>query len=165
MDFDIFQSPSPSPSNALTTVNPAKLHIGASPEPAVVQGPRPKAHPIPRICSDWGDNLRPGASDWKSDLLGGVGFKAAHAGIDGWQELYLKYLTWDYQIPIDIPADPQAELGATVAVKFHGDAVSIYDAYLLRANIARNENEFKRYQVCLPGSHQCHLKGCIRYSD
>jgi len=49
-----------------------------------------------------------------------------------------------------IPPDPDATLDSIVAMdKAPG---SIYDAYLLRADIAKNLNTFHRCQVCLPHS-------------
>lgn len=145
MGIDLLQSPLQL--GQLETATPTKLRIAASPEATAVQDSRPRADAIPRICSDWGDDLGPGSPDWKSDLV----LKRApqaQADIIGWQDLYMKCLDWSYDIPIEVPPDPRAEFGETVVVSRQGDSVSIYDAYLLKANIASNENDFRRLQVC-----------------
>lgn len=150
MNLYRWQSQSQPPSNAPKTVNPGKIHVGASPEATTAPRCKPIAHPIPRICSDWGDDLLPpGASDWKAEFMSRL---AGKEHVDGWQDLYAKYLSWDYHTPIDVPLDPLADIGANVAIRLHDDAlsglsVSIYDAYLLRADVAKNENEFMRYQI------------------
>lgn len=51
---------------------------------------------------------------------------------------------------IRVPVDPRAGSNATVVI--HRATASIYDAYLLRAEIMKNVNVFRRHQVC---QHAC----------
>ncbi|KAK5659832.1 hypothetical protein OQA88_13295 [Cercophora sp. LCS_1] len=55
-----------------------------------------------------------------------------------------------------IPVDPEDLEGGAVVVDH--DKLVIYDAYLLRVDIAKNSNEFQRHQIVKnPFSHEYHL--------
>ncbi|KAI3337577.1 PARP-domain-containing protein [Xylariaceae sp. AK1471] len=147
--------------DALTAPEPASQSVpSAAPTPTI---PRLTAPRLPRISSDWDaehdivvrGNLR--YQDIRNEFedcyvvkrrLAAVRARArararvrhiSHRG-------YFLSQTGD-GVKIRVPVDPMAGPDATVLI--HEATASIYDAYLIRTDITRNINIFRRHQVVI----------------
>ncbi len=159
------------------TINPAKLHTGATafdPDPATADAPtapvatesgfpttsaptapRSAAPRLPRISSGWdpehdivarglhGYMWHQGIRNEFEDLdiarprAAGRARQTSHHG-------HFRRQTQD-KARVHVPVDPRADPDAAVVID--RATASIYDAYLLKADVAKKTNVFRRHQV------------------
>jgi hypothetical protein len=143
----------PTPSDTQTAPEAARQSVpSTAPTPTIRRSTVP---PLPRISSDWDpehDIVVRGNSrhqDIRKEFEefhvakrrpAAARARARHTSHHG----YFRSQTED-GVRIRVPVDMRARPDATVVID--GATASIYDAYLLQANIMKNVNVFRRHQV------------------
>ncbi|KAM7200676.1 hypothetical protein V8F20_005178 [Naviculisporaceae sp. PSN 640] len=108
-----------------------------------------KVPPIPKISAQWDPRKGDSRTDWHKDCWK-LETARPTARVDGWQEHYFRHWHQKRHIIHQVALDPLAD-GPYDEVVMDVHDRSIYDAYMLRADISRNENQFRRLQVvCRP---------------
>jgi poly [ADP-ribose] polymerase len=146
----------PTPSDTQTAPEAARQSVpSTAPRPTI---PRSTV-PLPRISSDWDpendivvrgnsrhQDIRKEFEDFHAAKRRPAAARARRTSHHG----YFRSQTED-GVRIRVPVDPRACPDATVVID--RATASIYDAYLLRANIMENVNVFRRHQVCQTCMH------------
>jgi poly [ADP-ribose] polymerase 2/3/4 len=139
-------------------IAPGGARQSIAPTPLTPTIPRAAVPRLPRISSDWDpehDNVVCGFSrhrDIRTEFEGShvlqrhsAAAKARYTSHHGHFRLQARNGV-RIHVPVDIGGTPDA------TVVIDNATTSIYDAYLLRADIMKNVNAFRRHQVC---QHTC----------
>ena len=142
----------PTPSNTQTAPEAARQSVPSTAPNSTI--PRLTAPPLPRISSDWDpehdivvrgnlrhQDIRKEFEDFHVAKRRPAAARARHTSHHG----YFRRQTED-GVRIRVSVDLRASPDATVVID--RATASIYDAYLLRADITKNVNVFRRHQVC-----------------
>jgi len=146
--------------DALTAPAPACQSV--FPAPQTPTNPLPIAPRLPRISSDWDiehDIVMRGKLRYeniRSEFEDGYVEKRRLAAVKARARARVRHRHISHHgyfhsqigdgAKIHVPVDPMADPDTTVLI--HQPTASIYDTYLLRTDIQRNVNIFRRHQVC-----------------